>query len=386
MTDGEQEDHSGAGEQPDPSVAAPISDQVTIEAQMAISELELATGYRLQEEAHRRRRRKSVRVCFILFALTFLSTTIVGADFLPLRILYGLYDSQYGVNLKAALDQFIPSAIPMTLVDRFWQSVARGCTYSVPLMVILFAHEMGHYLQAVRYRIPASLPYFIPLPLPPMGTMGAVILQGEGGADRRKMFDVAVSGPIAGLVVTIPVLLYGVHTSGYIPTTMTRVFEFGQPLVLQWLIESVHGEPVPGLTFHWNGYATAGWVGVFITAMNLLPIGQLDGGHILYTLIRRPAHYVAWGLILTAVGIMIHRGLYSYLLLLVLLMVTGPRHPPTADDSVPLGITRHIVGWLTLSFLLVGFTLQPIVISDGTEPTGIKLPPTEHESVPLPAE
>ncbi|HAD62283.1 MAG TPA: hypothetical protein DCG12_23850 [Planctomycetaceae bacterium] len=386
MTDGEQEDHSGAGEQPDPSVAAPISDEVTIEAQMAISELELATGYRLEEEAHRRRRRKSVRVCFILFALTFLSTTIVGADFLPLRILYGLYDSQYGVNLKAALDQFIPSAIPMTLVDRFWQSVARGCTYSVPLMVILFAHEMGHYLQAVRYRIPASLPYFIPLPLPPMGTMGAVILQGEGGADRRKMFDVAVSGPIAGLVVTIPVLLYGIHTSGYIPTTMTRVFEFGQPLVLQWLIESVHGEPVPGLTFHWNGYATAGWVGVFITAMNLLPIGQLDGGHILYTLIRRPAHYVAWGLILTAVGIMIHRGLYSYLLLLVLLMVTGPRHPPTADDSVPLGITRHIVGWLTLSFLLVGFTLQPIVISDGTEPTGIKLPPTEHESVPLPAE
>lgn len=386
MTDGEQEDHSGAGEQPDPSVAAPISDEVTIEAQMAISELELATGYRLEEEAHRRRRRKSVRVCFILFALTFLSTTIVGADFLPLRILYGLYDSQYGVNLKAALDQFIPSAIPMTLVDRFWQSVARGCTYSVALMVILFAHEMGHYLQAVRYRIPASLPYFIPLPLPPMGTMGAVILQGEGGADRRKMFDVAVSGPIAGLVVTIPVLLYGIHTSGYIPTTMTRVFEFGQPLVLQWLIESVHGEPVPGLTFHWNGYATAGWVGVFITAMNLLPIGQLDGGHILYTLIRRPAHYVAWGLILTAVGIMIHRGLYSYLLLLVLLMVTGPRHPPTADDSVPLGITRHIVGWLTLSFLLVGFTLQPIVISDGTEPTGIKLPPTEHESVPLPAE
>ena len=386
MTDGEQEDHSGAGEQPDPSVAAPISDEVTIEAQMAISELELATEYRLEEEAHRRRRRKSVRVCFILFALTFLSTTIVGADFLPLRILYGLYDSQYGVNLKAALDQFIPSAIPMTLVDRFWQSVARGCTYSVPLMVILFAHEMGHYLQAVRYRIPASLPYFIPLPLPPMGTMGAVILQGEGGADRRKMFDVAVSGPIAGLVVTIPVLLYGIHTSGYIPTTMTRVFEFGQPLVLQWLIESVHGEPVPGLTFHWNGYATAGWVGVFITAMNLLPIGQLDGGHILYTLIRRPAHYVAWGLILTAVGIMIHRGLYSYLLLLVLLMVTGPRHPPTADDSVPLGITRHIVGWLTLSFLLVGFTLQPIVISDGTEPTGIKLPPTEHESVPLPAE
>ena len=386
MTDGEQEDHSGAGEQPDPSVAAPISDEVTIEAQLAISELELATGYRLEQEAHRRRRRKSVWICFILFALTFLSTTIVGADFLPLRILYGLYDSQYGVNLKAALDQFIPSAIPMTLVDRFWQSVARGCTYSVPLMVILFAHEMGHYLQAVRYRIPASLPYFIPLPLPPMGTMGAVILQGEGGADRRKMFDVAVSGPIAGLVVTIPVLLYGVHTSGYIPTTMTRVFEFGQPLVLQWLIESVHGEPVPGLTFHWNGYATAGWVGLFITAMNLLPIGQLDGGHILYTLIRRPAHYVAWGLILTAVGIMIHRGLYSYLLLLVLLMVTGPRHPPTADDSVPLGITRHIVGWLTLSFLLVGFTLQPIVISDGTEPTGIKLPPTEHESVPLPAE
>ena len=386
MADGEQDGDLNAGDQPESVRPAQHSVEELLAAEQALAELELATEYRLEHEAFLRRRRKSVRICFTLFVLTFLSTTIVGADFLPLRILYGIYSPDYGEQLKLALDQLIPSAQPMTLVDRFWQSVSRGCTYSVPLMVILFAHEMGHYLQAVRYSIPASLPYFIPLPLPPMGTMGAVILQGEGGADRRKMFDVAVSGPIAGLVVTIPVLLYGIHTSGYIPKTMTRVFEFGQPLILQWLIESVHGKAVLGLAFHWNGFATAGWVGVFITAMNLLPIGQLDGGHILYTLIRRPAHYVAWGLILAAVGIMIDRGLYSYLLLLVLLMVTGPRHPPTADDSVPLGVTRHIVGWITLSFLLIGFTLQPIVIADGTESAAIQLPPLEEQAVPLPAE
>ena len=113
-----------------------------------------------------------------------------------------------------------------------------------------------------------------------------------------------------------------------------------------------------------SGFAHAGWVGVFVTAMNLLPIGQLDGGHILYTLIGRKAHWIAWGLILSSVALMIYTQLFSYVLLLILLTLTGPRHPPTADDSVPLGKFRHFIGWGTLSFLVIGFTLQPIIIPE----------------------
>ena len=115
--------------------------------------------------------------------------------------------------LKQALETGNP---PQTLeADFMWDSVLSGLMYAIPLMSILFCHEMGHYLQSVRYRVPASFPYFIPLPLPPLGTMGAVILQGRGVATRRQMFDIAVSGPIAGLVVTIPVLLLGIYQSGY---------------------------------------------------------------------------------------------------------------------------------------------------------------------------
>ena len=337
-----------------------------VAAEKAIQQLEAETANRLAWESHYRIKRRRFRFSLMLFLLTFASTTLVGADYWPLDILPGFFNSESQLKILSYLNRVWPTepGIVMTIQDRFWQSIKLGCTYSCPLMLILLCHEMGHYLQAVRNRVPASFPYFIPLPLPPLGTMGAVILQGRGAADRRKMFDIAVSGPIAGLVVTIPILYYGIKSSEYVPLSRDMGFEFGQPVLVQWLIELVHGPARAGMTFDWNGYATAGWVGVFITAMNLLPIGQLDGGHLMYTLIGRKSHWIAWSLILLAVGGMIYSGLYSYILLLILLTLTGPRHPPTANDEVPLGAFRHVIGWLTLGFLLIGFTPQPIVIPD----------------------
>jgi membrane-associated protease RseP (regulator of RpoE activity) len=105
----------------------------------------------------------------------------------------------------------------------------------------------------------------------------------------------------------------------------------------------------------------AGWVGIFITALNLIPIGQLDGGHILYTLLGRRAHTVAVSVLAFAVGYMIFTGNYSYSLMVILMLMMGPRHPPTADDSVPLGTFRIVLGWLTLGFILIGFTPTPIM-------------------------
>ncbi len=183
-----------------------------------------------------------------------------------------------------------------------------------------------------------------------MGTMGAVIFQGRGTATRKQMFDIAVSGPLAGLLITIPVLWFGIKTSGYVPKPPVSGLEFGEPLLVKWMMNALHGSEHVGKVFVLNNLGFAGWVGVLITAMNLLPVGQLDGGHILYTLIGKPAHYVAYGVIGLAIAFMVWQQNFSFSLLLLLLLMTGPKHPPTANDNEPIGFARHLVGWATLSF------------------------------------
>jgi hypothetical protein len=298
-------------------------------------------------------KRKQLRTSVTLFVLTALSTFLVGSGYIPLEYLLAKIFPRFGVFLAL---NFGPQALENVLREACLQ----GLQYSVPLMSILFFHEMGHYLQSVKNRVPASLPYFIPLPLPPMGTMGAVIFQGRGVATRRQMFDIAVSGPIAGLILTIPILWFGLRHSSYQPRPGIPSLEFGEPLLLQWMITAIHGAAPEGQVFTLNAIAFAGWVGVLVTAMNLLPVGQLDGGHILYTLIGRKAHVVAYLVIAAGIVAMIVRENYSFSILLILLMLTGPRHPPTANDAEPLGLGRHVIGWLTLSFLIIGFTPTPI--------------------------
>jgi len=245
--------------------------------------------------------------------------------------------------------------------DTYWD----GLSYSVPLMLILIAHEMGHYLQAKRYGVPASLPYFIPFPfISPFGTMGAVIVQGAGVADRKSLFDIAITGPLAGLVLAIPIAYIGVEQSQYAPIPGGVGLRFGDPLVLKWMYVARHG-PIPeGYDVVLNPLLFAGWVGILVTALNLIPIGQLDGGHMLYTLIGKRAHMVATGLLWGAIGYMVYTHYYAYSLIVLLLLLMGPRHPPTADDSVPLGIGRIVLGWLTLGFIVIGFTPAPLTMSE----------------------
>ncbi len=239
--------------------------------------------------------------------------------------------------------------------------LSAGATYAVALMSILLAHEFGHFLQAVRHRVPASPPFFIPFPLSPIGTMGAVIMQAGGAADRKQMFDIAISGPLAGLLLALPIAWWGVTQSTLveIPPNSSALI-FGDPLVLQWMIERVHGAKPPGFEVALNPLLFAGWVGIFITALNLMPIGQLDGGHILYCLIGRRAHTVALLLVASAVGYMAYTRDFGYAVMLFLLVTMGTRHPPTANDRAPLGPIRIVLGWLTLAFVLIGFTPRPI--------------------------
>ncbi len=252
-----------------------------------------------------------------------------------------------------------------------------GPVYSAALMSILLFHEMGHFLQSVRYGVPASFPYFIPMPLPPFGTMGAVILQQRGAGDRKALFDIAISGPLAGLVVALPMTYFGIQWSTIAPVqTDVANFQFGEPLIFQWLIESIHGTLPQGHDLYMHPLAHAGWVGIFITALNLVPVSELDGGHILYALIRKKAHFVAIGFLAMVVGYMVLTSHYQWLLMVGLVMLMGPKHPPTANDYVPLGWGRKILGWLTLAFLIIGITPDPINFYDPTQQPQSQKPAT----------
>ncbi len=219
-----------------------------------------------------------------------------------------------------------------------------GLKYMVAVMSILMAHEMGHFLQAVRYKVPASLPFFIPMPLPPIGTMGAVIAMPSSRADRRQLFDIGISGPLAGLVLAIPIAWFGIQTARVetIPVDPGGGFVLQDPLLFKAFIRILHPDIKPGHDLMLNPFWLAGWVGMLITGLNMMPISQLDGGHVSYALFgRRPAHALAWLMVAAAIIFIVHSGRYEWMLMLALVVYIGPAHPPTSDDYVPLGWGRR---------------------------------------------
>jgi membrane-associated protease RseP (regulator of RpoE activity) len=298
------------------------------------------------------RPRPRYRLALALFIATCLSTFVVGflGDGLP------------------ALFHFKPEELRVLFTRQLSVRIGHGVLYTCCLMAILSAHELGHYLQARRYGVPASLPLFIPFPISPIGTMGAVIVQRPGVADRKAMFDIAISGPLAGLVVAVPLAWWGIATARFnapLPGPSQSITVFSSPLLLTWIGRLVHG-PMASGHMSANPALFAGWVGFFITALNLIPIGQLDGGHILYCLIGKTAHLVARGLFLLAAGtvalsIFFGDGRYAvWTAMLFLILLIGTRHPPTANDRVPLGTARRVLGTLTLLFVFIGLTPTPV--------------------------
>ena len=237
-----------------------------------------------------------------------------------------------------------------------------GLAYSLALMITLGAHELGHFLQARRYGVPASLPYFLPMPLSPIGTMGAVIAMHPGMGNRRSLFDIAISGPLAGLVPALAFSVIGLRLSQVVPAVGAGTVSLGEPLLFHWLSLAIFGQLPPGHDILLHPVAFAGWVGIFITALNLIPISQLDGGHMLYALLRRKAHILATLLLAAAAVAVVVYGYWGWTLMLALLCLIGPNHPPTADDTVPLGAGRVLLGWLTLLFVFVGFTPTPFLL------------------------
>jgi membrane-associated protease RseP (regulator of RpoE activity) len=229
------------------------------------------------------------------------------------------------------------------------------------LMSILLAHEMGHYLACRYYRVDASLPYFIPFPLHLVGTLGAFIRIREPFPNRKVLFDVGIAGPLAGVVLALPVLVMGLLEAHLAPTASAgEGLSLGEPLLFQWATWLVLG-PVPdGQTLMIGPLGMAAWFGLLVTALNLVPVGQLDGGHVSYALLRGRSVLVARACMIVALFLVYHRP--SWLLWSVLLFVLGRRHPPTLDDREPLGAGRVAVGIVGLLVLVVCFTPNPILL------------------------
>ncbi len=256
------------------------------------------------------------------------------------------------------------TGLPWSGWTEWAEALLSGLEYAAPVMTILLCHEMGHFIQAYRYGVYASFPHFIPLPplISPFGTLGAFIVMEPRIPHRKALFDIGITGPLAGLVPTMIFLVVGMCCSSN-GQPFKADLAYGTPLLFDFLGDHFLPPAVPNEMLHINPMAFAGWVGLFITSLNLMPIGQLDGGHVLYSLLPRKANRIAATLWLAACIIVALKirtlGMWIPMLLLVR-FVLGTAHPPTLDDQEPLGIVRVVLGWLTLAFIIVGFTPTPI--------------------------
>jgi membrane-associated protease RseP (regulator of RpoE activity) len=285
----------------------------------------------------------------ILFALTFLSTLIVGAQM----------QSNFAHSLPLfSLEQDL---YPLQWI---WQQPSRlllGLPFACTLLAILLAHELGHYLMCRRYGIEASLPYFLPFPSF-IGTLGAFIRIRSRIRSRAELFDIGVAGPIAGFVVAIPVLIAGVLLSRVAPqVTHASDIQLGMPLVFYLCAPLLHvaGAHVASLgDVYWHPVAVAAWTGFLATALNLLPGGQLDGGHILYAVFPRAHKYASRGLIV-ALLVMSPFLWAGWLVWSVMLLGFGRRHPYV---SVSPGLTRgrKLLAVGALAILVVSFMPAPL--------------------------
>lgn len=278
----------------------------------------------------------------LLLLATFLTTTIVGAE------------------MARCFARNIPFDADLGGYVRMWRDpsfLLTGLPFSVTLLTILMAHEMGHYLTARHYSVDVTLPFFLPAPTP-IGTLGAFIRIRSAILSKRILFDIGIGGPLAGFAVLLGPLAAGVWMSKIVPGIATRgEMIFGTPLLLR-IFEMIFWHSRPAADIYLHPVARAAWVGLLATALNLLPIGQLDGGHVLYAFLGERTKWLSRIL----VGVLVLMGIfvaYSWLVWAALMIFFGMRHPAIVDPS-PLGRTRSWLGVLALLILILSFTAAPI--------------------------
>lgn len=293
----------------------------------------------------------------VLFMLTLLSTLWIGSLFSPTPL--------------PALE-----SAPQALL----QIVLHGWPFALTLLAILTAHEFGHYFAARYHRLSVTLPYFIPFPLPPIGTLGAFIRLKEPVPDRRKLFDIGVAGPLAGFVLAVPLLFYGLSNSPIIvPQPTPGGWVEGNSILYYSAKLITFGKALPnavtGEDVLMNQVTTAAWIGLLVTALNLLPVGQLDGGHTVFALFGEKARYANLVTII-AMAIFAVAGLeivQHYLPFLsavgftgwfvwlgLIFFMIGPYHPPALDDVTQLDRGRRWLGYVMILIFILTFTPVPL--------------------------
>jgi membrane-associated protease RseP (regulator of RpoE activity) len=267
----------------------------------------------------------------ILFILTMLSTLFVGA-------------MQTGADI---------------LKDP-WK-IYYGLPFALTLMIILLTHELSHYFASKRHGVNATLPYFIPAPTI-IGTFGAFIKMKSPIVTRKALIDIGASGPIAGFIVSVIAVMIGLHLSEIVPLSQTKgALNLGDSILFSFLAQTVLGVTPADSDILLNPIAFAGWIGLFVTSINLIPVGQLDGGHIAFALLGEKHTRLSFVLVLvmSLLGVLLWEG---WIIWAVLLLVLGLRHPPVISWEVPLDTRRKVIGWIAFVIFILTFIPVPFRI------------------------
>lgn len=303
-----------------------------------------------------------------LFLATFVTTTTFGAGFYLSTRTDVVTDLVPAIEslLLGQLVQFL--ALTNYIFQTVWtdgQLLKIGLAFSLPTLAILLSHELGHYIACRRNNLPSTYPYFIPAPLL-IGTFGAFIRIRAPIRTRRELLDVGAAGPIAGFVVLLPILLYGIAQSEPVPIVEVDwdlpggllLLRPGTSLLMSIATFIFHGSLPPNAVLNLHPFALAAWVGTFVTALNLIPIGQLDGGHIFYAALGTRYASLSWWLLgLLAVLGFLWPGWWVWCLVL---LIIGPRHPPVLAGRQPLDHRRRTVAIISLLILVLTFMPVPL--------------------------
>ena len=290
----------------------------------------------------------------LLFAATVLTTLVAGASWQV-----DGFVGQLSASLAGA-----PGSRPVS--EALEILVTQGGPFSLALLLILGTHECGHYFMARRYGMLVTPPFFLPAPFPPVGigTFGALIRVRSPWLHRRALLDIGVAGPLAGFAVALPFLIYGLLHSNF---EVIRYWKpgggmyFGNSLLTWGLTRLLVGPTPPGYALDWlsHPFGWAGWIGMLVTALNLIPVGQLDGSHVAYALVGRRQRGVAY-FVLGVLLALTKRWFGWTVWCVVMVTLLRVTHPPVAFEDVPLGAGRRAIGWAAMVLLLLLFMPAPV--------------------------
>lgn len=300
----------------------------------------------MEEHIDRLRPRPRIWLNALLFGLTFLSTFFVGL----------IWSMSY-IHAESLAAGGPPELGPRAFAEP--SALLLGLSYAVVVMAILTGHELGHYLTCRRYGLSATLPYFIPFPTL-IGTLGAFIKIKSPIRFKRHLFDIGANGPLAGFLLAVPALAAGLAFSKVVPALPREgAIVFGEPLVLKLLGNHFFADAPAGSDLILHPVAFAGWVGILVTSFNLLPLGQLDGGHIAYALIGGRTRLLSRGLIAVFVlmGVFLWIGWFIWA---GVMFVLGLKHPRLLDEGEPLTRGRKILSLVILLIFILSFIPDPV--------------------------